>query len=917
MSRNQFSTFVIFLLLATPLIMGGSISSFNFGKAIFFKLGVEILFITYLILIIKRPIYLPKFNILTLSLALFLVSFLVSSIFGINFQKSFWGDSLRGGGFIILLHFFIFFLISSTIIPKSYFFNFFKASIFIASTVSLYALSQKIGLPFLFVKSGVSPTSTIGNTALLSGYLLFNIFFALYFFISTNKNQKWLKTFYLSFVLISVAVIYLANVRGAILGLIVGLYYFFSKLLFNGKYSKSAKPIFYIVSGATILVVLIFSLGYFEFLPLSKLINRFTDLTTVNSRFNGWHIAFKGWTDRPLFGWGPENFLAIDLAYFNPSYFIDSFSENVWDKSHSIFLEVLSTQGVFGLVVLIGLAIAIFTTIRRNLQEFKEKLLVTSAFIAYVIHAFFIFDSVSSFLMIFIVLAFLNSHNNFAAKNKNKLITSMAQKYTAISLIIIVSLSIHFFNIRYVIADNHFNKGRSMYLKDAELSIAEFRKAIDLNTPDKFRIRRELAALVLNDADLSEKSGVKPPETVFQLVIQEIESNLREEKGNLFDYLYLGSSYINYGRLYNKPLFFDNAEELLLKAQKQFSTRQQVYYLLAEAQLEKDENKEALSNLNKAVDLNPSSPESYWRLALAFKKMNRPTDAFDMAQRADSMKYGGTRGYLPDILRLIDIHAEANQYGQLISLYHRVMKIRPNYAQSYASVAVSYKEMGDKYSAIKYTEKAQEFDPASTDQVRGFIESMNFIKHYYGNSSESFLNNPLIISNKLSDSDLADWVNYYNEYYKLSISLPSDWKVYGTGGSGFRLKNDLFFNNLVYAKGGGFNSEGDMFANTIITTNVQDDLKDWFMENAAYPRNIRNETFYYRDVVVNGLPGIVQYMRYKIPMYNGIPPKTIKEYYFKKGDKIFQLKAYTVTGKSSNELVSTFDKIISTLEISD
>ena len=62
-----------------------------------------------------------------------------------------------------------------------------------------------------------------------------------------------------------------------------------------------------------------------------------------------WNIAWEGFKVRPIFGWGPENFLKVfdthfDTRYFNP---VDGFG--AWfDRAHSVYFDYLVETGALG-----------------------------------------------------------------------------------------------------------------------------------------------------------------------------------------------------------------------------------------------------------------------------------------------------------------------------------------------------------------------------------------------------------------------------------------------------------------------------------------------------------------------------------------------------------------------------------------
>lgn len=701
-----------------PLVIGGSISAFSFGKTILLRVLVEAALIFYLILIARNKSYYPKRGIILSALSIFVLSYFLSSVFSINPYKSFWGEPVRMGGFINLIHFFVFFVVASSILARKDFVNLFKVSIFVAFLITIYSFGQKIG--------GMNrPHGTIGNAALFAGYVLFNIFFAMYFLFSKSSSGK---SRYLNFVFVALGslAIYLTNVRGALLALFFGLLVFLYNALPRHYIKKYGT--YFLVFAVIMVAAHVAFLKDFNFISDSKIISHFTDTTTLKTRFDGWNIAFQGWKVRPWLGWGPENFSVLYNLHFNPVFFVDSQTENVFDRAHNIFLEILSTQGIVGFLSFALLLTAVFLTANKKFSKSKEELaMVFAVLTAHIIHTAFIFDSVSSLLMFFLLLSFVASEQSNSNTKKAPGIFKTPSFYFYPAIFMVIIFLAYFINIKPLIANSYFSKAKLQYARSSIQSLKNFEKSIELKTPERFKVRRELASLVLTKSDFAASSADVPKEELL-FAIQEINDNLKKEQLNVFDHLYLSSLYNNYGRIFNDKSYFDKSEQILLEAIKLFPNRQQVYYVLADAKLEKGEVDIALELLNKALELNPNSAESYWRLALAMKKLNNKDKAFAYSQKAEELIYHGTREYLPDLVKLIEINIEVKNYSRLAGLYTDAINLRPNYGQFYASLAAVYKELGNLAKAEEYARKAAEADSSFKSDSELFIKGLNLQK---------------------------------------------------------------------------------------------------------------------------------------------------------------------------------------------
>ncbi len=127
-----------------------------------------------------------------------------------------------------------------------------------------------------------------------------------------------------------------------------------------------------------------------------------------------WKIAWTAWLAKPIFGWGHEAFYAAFNKFYNPEFIKFSFAETWFDKSHNIFLDLLSMTGVLGLVSYLALFIMGFLALARlgkSGEVHKTLLPLYISFVAvYFVSNFFEFDTPSSLLGIFFVFALINSY---------------------------------------------------------------------------------------------------------------------------------------------------------------------------------------------------------------------------------------------------------------------------------------------------------------------------------------------------------------------------------------------------------------------------------------------------------------------------------------------------------------------------
>ena len=238
------------LLLATaltPLVVVDSwyFFPFVFGKAIFYRGVIETALILFVVLLLvqsyknnqeseignwkflKHPLFLFTF--------LFFVSAGVSSFLAPDAYRAFFGDMQRGEGFFGLLHYLIFLFIALAVFQKKDWFYFFKISLAVALISDFYAwlqYFQVVRFPFALSPAG-QPGSFSGNAAFLASYLIFIFGFA--FLVFRDSAQKSFWRYFAVFVSIaSFLTVFITAIRGAILGMAVGLLFLFGYFIVCG-----------------------------------------------------------------------------------------------------------------------------------------------------------------------------------------------------------------------------------------------------------------------------------------------------------------------------------------------------------------------------------------------------------------------------------------------------------------------------------------------------------------------------------------------------------------------------------------------------------------------------------------------------------------------------------------------------------
>lgn len=405
-----------FTLLSIPLLVTRQfVFAFTPEKTFLFFFLVEFTFALWLYLIWTQKQYRPSKNAILLSGLVFLVIFSIAGIVGVDPSNSFWSSISRMSGLLLLYHIGIFTLILASIVRDQKTWRLLlTASVFSATIISIISFFEPYGLHFFQISSRNG--SLIGNSSYAGAYLAVNFFIAL-FLAQSNSVQKYKKLFRLSAVLIFISPILfqvvnipqlmsnpfgiLGDARSASAALIIGAV-LYGALRINSTLAK--------IGGILIAVATIFALTL-TFIP-NSVVQNFFDLQHPGTRLILWEATTEGVSDRPLLGWGPENYSHALYQNFSPSLYSGEFGagkEADTDKPHNMYLEIAVTGGILSLA---SYLLFFFFIYRELAQRPRENAAFIAGLSALLIQNILFFDTLVSFMMFSLIAAYAISENS-------------------------------------------------------------------------------------------------------------------------------------------------------------------------------------------------------------------------------------------------------------------------------------------------------------------------------------------------------------------------------------------------------------------------------------------------------------------------------------------------------------------------
>jgi len=697
----------IVLILFTPLVIGFfGLNASGYPKAVFFRSLVEIIFVFYVFLILLDKKYIPKKTILIICILLFDIILIVSSIAGINFYKSFFGEMQRGEGIIFHLHLLIFLIMLVGVFSeKEEWIKLFKISVIVSGVSSLAAILQKFNVAsFYGFHNGIS--GTLSNPNLFGDYIVLSIF--LTFFLITVEREKYLKIVWIFLAVLNCYTLFLSLCRGAWFGFLMGLIFLSFFYFFNLNYKKRIILLFGILILSILILLASFNLKNIE---LSK--NSFFDkIISINYNLNGrteiWKMSFVAFKERPLLGWGTESFSFVYDKNFKSS-FSDFLLDGVYyDRPHNKVIEILVSNGIVGIISYLSIFSVIFYIIFKYIKR-PVSLFLAAFCVSYFFQNIFSFDSACSYILFFLMIGFINNNfSGFADNTADKANSDFIKlKLIPLPKIIIAFLAVlltavifYQLNIKPTIAAMHFPDSIKYEDTDIKRAFTGYEEGIKINTLYDSDLRlaftdRSLFLLENGKVKNIEEDVVKKLLEIKPLLYKDLE-NKNQQINHLYEYLARINewSYL----LHKNTVDLDEMEEVL-KLAVAFNPEVSVFYqLFGELKILQEKTIEGEEYIKKSCNLShlgcSNEAELYRKIGVAYFKKGDLKNAVKNLQKMLDIDYLYKKNTGKSAIKNAEQFIDAVAVMYYINLkdlencrktYERGMEIYPDYSNIYKS----------------------------------------------------------------------------------------------------------------------------------------------------------------------------------------------------------------------------------------
>lgn len=397
----------LFLVPFAPLIVANHFFfPFITGKAFYFRIVVEIAVGAWVVLAILDRAYRPRFSWIGAIVLAFVLWMFVADVFAVNTLKAFWSNFERMEGWVLLAHLLGFFFASSAVLRvEGKWRAWFLTSLGVSVMLVFHALLQLAGLAAIH-QGSTRVDSSLGNSAYFAIYLFFNTFIALW--LALTEERRWLKYGLFALAFVEAVLIFFTETRGTVLALTGALLLATFLAALTGGAHVRRKAL-----GAFMLVLLIAGGFYLardsSFVEGNRVLERVGSISLADGhvRFTIWHMAWQGFLENPVLGWGQEGFNYAFNKYYDPSLF----KQEPWfDRAHNAFIDWLIAGGLPAFILYLGLfGSAVLLLWRNSTLSRPERIALTAVLAGYACHNVFVFDNLYSYIYFFAVLALIDS----------------------------------------------------------------------------------------------------------------------------------------------------------------------------------------------------------------------------------------------------------------------------------------------------------------------------------------------------------------------------------------------------------------------------------------------------------------------------------------------------------------------------
>ena len=583
--------------------------------------------------------------------------------------------------------------------------------------IALYGVGQLFGW-FAIHQSAARLDATIGNSAYLGIYIVIHMFIVAFMYFAVRaqefKGRSFLQWAYPALFILFTIVALETQTRAAVIGLVAGLV--LSLLLYSifarGESMKSRRITGAIFIGIILLGIIFYAERKQPIFANSPVFSRLTNISLNSFQNEGrayiWPMAIKGGLERPILGWGQENFNYI----FNANYAPQMYGQEQWfDRAHSVFIDWFVASGFVGLLAYLALYILSIIMIWKSDISIAKKSILIGLMVAYAINNLAVFDSLASYVFFFAVLAFVNSlkkGTDIKVLGVNPIRNDAVEYIVAPITIILLVGVIYMFNVRPLQANLRLISALQA-CSSGKPDAALFESALAVNAYVANQEIREQLLSCSGQVISSQQAPNQLKQQFFALASSEIQAQIKATPKDVRAYA-LGGSFLNdIGAA-------DQALPLLEKARELGPTKQSILISLAQDYLSLGKNDEAVPLLKQAYESATENSQAKYAYAVGLVVSGKDSDARKMFNDDPTIF---------ETSQMARVYSSLKQYQKAIDIYKKLLIASPKDVDLLGALAQTQFTAGMKSAAVKTLQSIVLDHPEYKTQIDGAIKQIN------------------------------------------------------------------------------------------------------------------------------------------------------------------------------------------------
>ncbi len=715
-----------FLLPFVCLIVASSLFfPYITGKNFSYRILVEVMAGAWLALALVYPKYRPRRSWILGAFAIFVLIIAIADAQGVMPFKSFWSNYERMDGWVTIAHLLLYIVVAAAIINTEKLWRWlFHTTLVISVGVAVYGFLQ-IGGALTLGQSGAGGLlaridATFGNPIYLAVYMLFHIFIAALLWAQmwrarTPGSRLPLSLLYGFAIALDTLALLFTGTRGTMLGLIGGavlavLIYAFMTGSSRVRTIAAASVVAVVVIGAglhfTRDTAFVKSVGFLDRLASISL----TD-DTVNARFLNMGIAWQGVKERPILGWGQENYAIVFDKYYDPR----MYAQEPWfDRVHNIIFDWWIAGGTLGLLAYLFIFAAVLWLIWRGRAfTIEERAILTGLVAGYFVHNLTVFDNVTSYILFGTILAYIAWRAGESAARprliERSLMPEASLPFVAIACALLTCGVVWWVNAGALAGNQALIQAIQPQSAGVLTNLSYFKESISYGSYGTQEAREQLAQIASQVAGAS-SVDLTTKQQFFQTAASEM---ILQEKASPLDArfpLFLGIVYSSYGD-------YKDAGAALEQAHALSPRKQSILTAIAQNDEAQGDSAGALSALGQAYELNTDDQDARIMYAVAAIAAGQGTLADQLL--APIIPTGGAAD-----TRVAAAYAAQKRYDKIVDIWTAYVKAKPSDMQGYFTLAAAYYEEGQRAQAIAVLQAAEAVSPSIKSQADSLIQQI-------------------------------------------------------------------------------------------------------------------------------------------------------------------------------------------------